>query len=390
MNLVVLTKSTPAHMFGGVETHAELLARAAARLGHDVCVVTTAHPSGIAKETWGEASVLYLDDVPAGVHSRVWWARSAAAVARRHAQVPIDLVLSLGLSGYGLAVANLPVRHYGVAYGDSMAHVISEWHDRAGVARYPRRALGALYVGWLERRMWRRANGVVATDKRLLGKLRRLGHRATLSYTGIDVADFVANPELRRATRAELGIPPEARVVLMLGTVNRQKGMWLAAEIFPALARHRPGVHLLIVGDGPDLSTIRHQLAASAAAGIAHFTGTVPLARIPAYYAASDVFFFPTLRVEGLPFAVIYALAAGLPTVAADRGGIASAIEHEITGLLAPAGDRAALRDALARILDDARLAVSLGKRARDRAVEQFDVDVTTARLLEDLAPGRR
>jgi glycosyltransferase involved in cell wall biosynthesis len=387
MKLILLAKSLPVHLFGGIETHAGILARSAARLGHDTLVITTAHPRGVREDRLGAARVVYLDDAPSAVHSRAWWTRSAATVA---AEGAVDLVLSLGLSGYGLAAANLDVRHYTVAYGDALAHVVSEWHDGAGIrgfVGYPRRALGVLYVSRLERRMWRRVDAILATDDRLHARLRRLGYRTTLFYTGIETADFVPDAALRRATRAELGIPAAARVILTVGTVNRQKGMWLAADVFSELAARDPGLHLLIVGDGPELPALRRRFGG---AGNVHLPGALPAARIPACYAASDVFFFPTLRVEGLPFTVIEALAAGLPIVAADRGGIASAVEHEVTGLLAPAGDRAALRRALARVLEDATLAASLGKRARDRALERFDVDVTTARLLAGLTPEQR
>jgi len=393
VNLVVLAKSTPAHMFGGVETHLDLLARAAARLGHDVLVLSTAHPRGIAEERLGGARVLYLKDTPPALHSPAWWRASAAAVARRLDEGLVDLVVSLALSGYGLACSATRVRHFNVAYSDALSHVLSEWHDGAGlrgVATYPRRALGALRLGWRERWMWRRVDGVVATDDRLYGKLRRLGYSVRLSYTGVELDRLAPNDEVRQAVRARHGIPPSARVILMVGTVNRQKGTWLAADLFGELAALRPGLHLLVVGDGPDLPAVRRRLADVSAAGRAHFVGAVPLDRVSDYYLAGDLFFFPTLRVEGLPFVVIDALAAGLPTVAANRGGVASAVEHEVTGLLAPPGDRAALRAALVRLLDDVPLATSLGKRGRDRALERFEVTATTRQLLDELSPAAR
>jgi phosphatidyl-myo-inositol dimannoside synthase len=390
MKLVLLAKSLPVHFFGGVETHAELLARSAARLGHDVLVVSTAHPRGVREQPLGDARVIHLEGTPAGAHSRAWWRGSAAAVA---AQGGVDLVLSVGLSGYGLAAADLGVRHHTVAYGDALAHVISEWHEGRGlrgVLGYPRRALGVLHTAWRERRMWRRVDGILATDERLHARLRRLGYRTRLFYTGIELGEFVPDVARRQTARAELGLPAAARVIVVVGTVNRQKGVWLAAEIFAELAAQHPDLHLLVVGDGPDLPRLRRRLAGSSVAARAHLAGALPPARVPACYAASDLFVLPTLRVEGLPFTVIEALAAGLPIVAADRGGVASAVEHEVTGLLAPPGDRAALRRAIARLLEEPALAASLGKRARDRALERFDIDVTTARLLADLTRAPR
>jgi glycosyltransferase involved in cell wall biosynthesis len=117
--------------------------------------------------------------------------------------------------------------------------------------------------------------------------------------------------------------------------------------------------------------------------------GPVPLDDIPAFYAAGDIFLYPTLRMEGLPFAVLYALAAGLPVIAADRGGIASAVRDEETGLLVPAGDGQALTRAVERLVDDPALARSLAKRCREWAWARFDMEPITARLLEELAAPR-
>ena len=388
MNLLLLSKSTIAHTFGGMETHTEAVARSARELGHDVVVITTAHPRGLLEEVSDGVRVEYLNGAPAGSYSRVWWLESARAVRRWLDQGFGDLLLSFSLSGYGVAVSKVPTRHYAFAYGETLAHLISDRHDCSGlrgVAAYPRRALATLYAATLERRLWARVDGVIATYDALYQKLRRRGYPAHLSYNGIDVAPFAPDERLRQATRQALGIEPSARVLLMVATVNRQKGMWLGVESFLSLGGRYPDLHLLAVGDGPDLPSLRRRLDAARVAGRSHCVGAVPLADVPAFYAASDVFLYPSLRIEGLPFAVLYALAAGLPIVASDRGGIASAVQDEETGLLVRAGDGTELTRAVGRVLDDPVFAQSLSKRSRERAAARFDALLLTRRLLAEL-----
>src|SRR5205814_6501455 len=80
-------------------------------------------------------------------------------------------------------------------------------------------------------------------------------------------------------------------------------------------------------------------------------------------------------RSEGLPMSVLEGMAAGLPVVASDVGGVAEAVADGETGLLVPAGDPTALARALEQLLQDVELRRRLGARGRERARERFDVD---------------
>lgn len=386
MNLLLLAKSTPVHRFGGMETHTESVARAARELGHEVVLITTSHPQGLQQEVRDGIRVEYLPGTPPAQYSRIWWTESVAAIGRWLDRGFGDLLLSFSLAGYGAAVAGVPIRHYAFAYGEGVRHLISEWHDSAGargLIAYPKRALAQAYPVFLEWRLWRRLHGIVATYDALYVAARQRGYTAHLSYNGIDVDQFTPHPTRRDAMRRALGIDPSAQLLLMVGTANRQKGLWLGAESFLALKARHPDLRLLVVGDGPDLPWLRARL--ETAADHVRLVGAVPQADLPAFYASSDVFVYPTLRMEGLPLAILYALAAALPVVASDRGGIRSAIKDGETGILVPPGDRRALALAVERVLDDPFLAGTLGKRGRELACADFDARSCTARLLAEL-----
>jgi glycosyltransferase involved in cell wall biosynthesis len=137
----------------------------------------------------------------------------------------------------------------------------------------------------------------------------------------------------------------------------------------------------VLVGDG----RFREALIAHArAAGIAdrvRFSGG--LADVRPALAAADVF-VQASDEEGLPVAVLEAMAMGVPVVATDVGGTREAVNDGVTGLLVPARDAAALAAAVVRLMDDSGLAARFGTFGRKRVAEEFSSDRELA-LTEDV-----
>jgi len=149
MKIVILTKRTLAHGFGGVEGYVHHVARAAAALGHDIVVLASAHPKGAPADARDGYRVEYLRGTAPGVYSDAFWSASAAAVARHS---PYDLLYSTNLAGYGAAMAGVPRPHVAWSTGRTLTHLKSEWHDRTGVrglAGYPKAALALVYYAAL-------------------------------------------------------------------------------------------------------------------------------------------------------------------------------------------------------------------------------------------------
>lgn len=96
--------------------------------------------------------------------------------------------------------------------------------------------------------------------------------------------------------------------------------------------------------------------------------------------AESDVFLLPS-HMEGLPVAILEAMATGLPVITTPVGAIEDAIEDGVTGLLIPVGDTAALSDAILRLLNNPALGTDLAKAARLRFEQQFTIEHTAAQV---------
>ncbi|MGE3962232.1 MAG: glycosyltransferase family 4 protein [Dehalococcoidia bacterium] len=153
--------------------------------------------------------------------------------------------------------------------------------------------------------------------------------------------------------------------LLFLGQVGRRKG---TGELLAALAR--PEVaglpwRLIVAGDG-DVEAYTRQARELGIADRVEFTGWIGPDGVDARLHEADVFVLPS-HAEGLPLAVLEAMAYGLAIVTTPVGAIPEVIDDGVTGVLVPPGDSAALGTALARLLadEDARSALAAGARSR-------------------------
>ena len=177
--------------------------------------------------------------------------------------------------------------------------------------------------------------------------------------------------------RAELGIPPDARVTGLVGSITPRKGVDLFVEAALRLAQTLPQTHFLVAGDAPDAyHDFKQRMLARARplidAGRFHFPGW--LEDMPAFYRTLDVLALPS-RVEGFGLVIIEAAAAGVPAVRSASGGHTETTLDGETGFVVPIDDLDALTDRLARLLTDDALRRRMGRAAQTYALDNFGLD---------------
>jgi glycosyltransferase involved in cell wall biosynthesis len=138
------------------------------------------------------------------------------------------------------------------------------------------------------------------------------------------------------------------------------------------LANESPAVRWLIVGDGEERAALEATVREQQIGGVTHFLGT--RRDVPRLLAASDVCLQSSIS-EGIPLTLIEAMAARLPVVATDVGGVAEVVVPEFTGLLAPAGDDATLAQHLVRLAQNRALGPRFGRNGAARAEDLFSFD---------------
>jgi len=218
------------------------------------------------------------------------------------------------------------------------------------------------------------------------------GRCHTVPY-GIDLEtiDAVRSGFDRAAARQRLGIPPEAELILCVGSVEPRKAQAVLAQAFDLLSARHPRAQLALVGagDSADVQALAEWIAASSSAGRIDLVPTTP--EIQPWYGVSDLLVCAS-RIESLPRAVVEGMAWELPVLATAVFGLPELIEDGATGWLCEPGDTAALAAALDRALDSSaeeRRRIGRAGRAlveRRHALAPYGTEI--ARLLEGALGG--
>ena len=199
---------------------------------------------------------------------------------------------------------------------------------------------------------------------------QRLGlpaRRLNVIANGLKVGDYAPDPGRREAARQSLSLSPDTLAVMAVGSLYPVKGHRYLLPAFARMMEQRPQSRLLLVGRGGEQASLQAQ---AAALGIDHaidFLGQRD--DVPELLQAADLFVMPSLQ-EGLPLALLEAMASGKAVVASAVGGMPQVIAE--SGRTVAPRDSEALAAALVALAEDAEQRDCLGRRARRRVMEQF------------------
>ncbi len=369
---------------GGGSIHIRSFVRALAELGHQVMLVCSAAKSGQNIEAdlgaevrpvplagWNRALARGLrhasrltgrpvrghPDFVRALHN-LRFARRAAAAARESAPDFIYERYSLwGMAGLWLAKElGIPL-----VLEVNAPLVYEQQQYRAGLACPP-------LARWVERRVWQKANLMIAVSESLRSQIQGSGVNPDL----IHVLPNAVDPQLFH-TEAD-GKPVRERLNLddrftigFVGTFRPWHGVDFLLEGFQDLHRADPSTHLLLLGDGPLRPRFEEQVRKAGLQEAVTFAGRVAHQDVPCYLAAMDVAIAPYPALEEFyysPIKLFEYMAAGRAVVASRVGQVAEIIADGVTGLLFEPGDRAGLLDCIRRLRKDTALRSELGKKA--------------------------
>lgn len=215
--------------------------------------------------------------------------------------------------------------------------------------------------------IWHGAAAVVANSQ----GLRELARAFDPKVDIVVVPNGVEEPRFWRAERRW----PAARI-LSVGRIVHQKGLDLALTALSGL-REIPW-EWRIAGDGPQLKYLQDTLVREGLQDRVTFLGWMAAEELVKEYQEAGLFVFPS-RHEGMPNAVLEAMASGLPVIASRIAGNEELVVDGETGLLVPPEDAEGLRDALRTLLTDEARREQMGRQARVRAVEKYGWAATAA-----------
>jgi len=205
------------------------------------------------------------------------------------------------------------------------------------------------------------------SDSRHWSKLR-------VARLGVDVEVYAPRP---------FRYNPATFEILTVGRLAPVKGLHVLLGAFARLIAQNRNARLRIAGDGPERASLESEATRRGLGDNVVFEGWRSPDQLRALYSQADVFALASFA-EGIPVVLMEAMAMEIPCVATWVAGIPELIRHEVDGLLVPPAGEVELACALARLIDDSDLRLRLGKSARRRVIEDYDLNRNTA-VLADL-----
>jgi glycosyltransferase involved in cell wall biosynthesis len=203
--------------------------------------------------------------------------------------------------------------------------------------------------------------------------VKRWRHKIEILSSGIDLAEIAkAKRRGRKALRDALRLDPNKTNIVFVGQVMEAKGLDELVVAMAQVQKAHPDTALTIVGDhGAEAHRAyrKHLELKVKVLCVANVSFTGLRTDVPDIVTLMDVFVMPS-HSEGMPRAVIEAMALGKPVVATDVGSVPDLVRDDETGLLVPPRDAEALADALMRLVGDQ----ALGERARALALAECDI----------------
>ncbi|MEW6100988.1 MAG: glycosyltransferase family 4 protein [Candidatus Omnitrophota bacterium] len=243
----------------------------------------------------------------------------------------------------------------------------------------PRRALFIL----LEKLAAHFADMLIAVSTPLMEWGLRLGigeaKKYRVIYSGIEIERFKINTD-PAGKRAELGLHPDDLVVGLCAKLWEGKGHEVLLEAAPMIIKEAPCVKFLFVGEGELRPKLEKIVLTHGLKDYVIFTGF--RSDIPEITAVFDIAVLASF-FEGLGRVILEAMVMGKPVVATSVGGIPELVKDGKNGFLVPVADCKALAEAIACLLKDKSLRLSMGEAGRKMVDEKFSAERTTAEIEE-------
>jgi len=231
---------------------------------------------------------------------------------------------------------------------------------------------------WLDRMTFGLSLGYVSNSQAAIDFLTAHGYDRRefwLIHNGIDIASFYMRFEAEKEEiKREYDLPLDKLIITCIANLQLQKGHKYLIRALRELKNKALDFLTLLVGDGPLRGELEKLVRGLGLEEQVHFLGSRDREEIPKILAITDIFVLPSLW-EGLPTAVIEAMAAGCPVVATAVGGTPEVVMDRETGFLINSRDPEALAQKIALLLKDSQLRQKMGEAGMRRIEEHFTLE---------------
>ena len=237
---------------------------------------------------------------------------------------------------------------------------------------------------WIFCRAVYAADRIVLYSPLMIDNIRRYfprfdERRVRYVHNGVNVRRF--RPDLAGCSYVNVG----GDMLLFVGRISRRKGVVELVNAFNIIAREYGSAVLVLAGAGDEEyeSRLKRLVKELKLEGRVVFLGPVPNSDVPSLMVSSYVFVYYTLGGEGIPRAILEAMACGVPVVATRVAGIPEAVRDGETGYVVDVGDTELFARRVLELLRDRELRNRMGKAARELVEREFSYDVVIPKLVD-------
>lgn len=248
------------------------------------------------------------------------------------------------------------------------------------------------YIPWIGSRLTRPAvraytrayanwcDCIIAPSRPIAARLRAQGVRTRIEVLATAVVDPHLFESLQPGwVRSSYGVPPAGALVATASRLAKEKSVELVLDAF-AEVKKRHAAKLLVIGGGPEEASLRQRAVRVGIAADTIFTGLLPHRQTLECLAAADVFLFAS-QTETQGLVIAEAMAAGLPVVAVNAGGVSDTIRDGETGFLVPPQAQRLAEKTVLLLGDSARRQAMRAQAFA--AVAQFSPEILAHQLVE-------
>jgi glycosyltransferase involved in cell wall biosynthesis len=385
MKVCHITWEFPPRVVGGIASHCSDLAKALARLGHEVYVVTLDFPGAPNYEEVDGVKVYRAPSEIGHPHFLTWTLLFNNSIEKRIADVGVDFDV-LHVHDWLTAPAGIAAKHFmrkplvvtlhSTEYGRSTLHSVDSFTIDG-------------YEWWATYEANRLIVTTYSMRHEVCGHFHVPWEKVWIIPNAVDAAKFQVNVD-RGAVRARYGVGWGEKLILYVGRLVPQKGVEFLIQAVPKIAAKYSGAKFVIVGEGWLRGHLEYLANMSGQRGRINFTGFIPDSELVALMRSADVLVVPSVY-EPFGIVALEGMAAEVPVVASQVGGLAEVVEHDRTGVYVYMRNPDSIAWGVDRVLSNSGHAAWLvknGKEAVQKVYSWEAVAKKTTELYEDVVKG--
>jgi len=382
LKICILIRALPVHIQGGQEKHTISLAKALARAGNEVHIVTSAHPEGLNFIEEDNIKIHFVENTSQGKYTYSFFKKISDYVSELDKKIRFDIIHSQGFAGLYyqfIDKSRLVITIHGTLFSEtplnpSYFSQLSFFEKLEMIYRYRMRFVILPFYKTLLRNSRRIIIDSNFTRELLLKRNPGLSNRTRIVPLGIELEEYQALD--KEKIRKELDI--NGFVLFTVSRLEKMKGIDIAIDAIRKL--NIPDIHYYIAGKGR-LEAESKEMCRKDNIKNVHFLGELFEEELKKYFAMADVFIYPEVSEPAFGLVSIESMAYGTPVIASRSGAIPEVINEEV-GLIFEKGNSDELAEKIKLIYGDRNYLERLRTNTRSYVEANFTAEKMAERVL--------